>query len=86
MAGQIDMGQLLADQLVKAAKLVEEQLDVELNKLDNMDEDEMESLVGLSTRYDKISLKLLFYNIKHQSAFNEWTFNDWPLCRKVWKQ
>ena len=32
MAGQMDMGQLLADQLVKAAKLVEEQLDVELNK------------------------------------------------------
>jgi hypothetical protein len=30
---------------VKAAKVVEEQLDAELNKLDNMDEDEMEALV-----------------------------------------
>lgn len=47
MAGSVDMGQLLADQLVKAAKVVEEQLDAELNKLDNMDEDEMEALVRL---------------------------------------
>jgi hypothetical protein len=31
---------------VKAAKVVEEQLDAELNKLDNMDEDEMEALVS----------------------------------------
>ena len=47
MAGSVDMGQLLADQLVKAAKVVEEQLDAQLNKLDNMDEDEMEALVRL---------------------------------------
>ena len=47
MAGPgMDVGQLLADQLVKAAKVVEEQLDAELNKLDNMDEDDMESLVS----------------------------------------
>ena len=48
MAG-MDMGQLLADQLVKAAKVVEEQLDAELNKLENMDEDEMEALVLISS-------------------------------------
>ncbi len=45
-SGGMDVGQLLADQLVKAAKVVEEQLDAELNKLDNMDEDEMEALVS----------------------------------------
>ncbi len=40
----MDMGQILAEQLVQAAKVVEEKLDAEINKLENMDEDEMEAL------------------------------------------
>ena len=43
-AGGMDMGQILAEQLVQAAKVVEEKLDAEINKLENMDEDEMEAL------------------------------------------
>ena len=40
----MDMGQLLADQLMQAAKVVEEQLDAEINKLENLDEVELETL------------------------------------------
>jgi len=47
----MDVGQLLADQLMQAAKVVEEQLDAELNKLEHMDEDEMEALVIILTRH-----------------------------------
>ena len=47
--GGMDVGQLLADQLMQAAKVVEEQLDAELNKLEHMDEDEMEALVSVLT-------------------------------------
>lgn len=43
-AGVPDMGQILSDQLVKAAKIMEEQLDSEIEKLQNMDEDDMEAL------------------------------------------
>ncbi len=43
-AGGMDMGQILAEQLVQAAKVVEEKLDAEINKLENMDEDEMEAI------------------------------------------
>ena len=49
--GGMDVGQLLADQLMQAAKVVEEQLDAELNKLEHMDEDEMEALVIILTRH-----------------------------------
>jgi hypothetical protein len=48
--GGMDVGQLLADQLMQAAKVVEEQLDAELNKLEHMDEDEMEALVIILIR------------------------------------
>jgi hypothetical protein len=47
----MDVGQLLADQLMQAAKVVEEQLDAELNKLEHMDEDEMEALVIILVRH-----------------------------------
>ena len=46
----MDVGQLLADQLMQAAKVIEEQLDAELNKLEHMDEDEMEALVIILIR------------------------------------
>ena len=44
MAQQVDVGQILADQMLQAAKVVEEQLDAEMDKLDKMDEDDLEAL------------------------------------------
>jgi len=65
MAGPgMDVGQLLADQLVKAAQVVEEQLDAEINKLEHMDEDEMEALVIIHRAYIK-ALALVLIVITH---------------------
>jgi len=44
MAGAPDMGQLMADQLMKAAQIVEEQVDTEIERLEKMDGDELEVL------------------------------------------
>lgn len=44
MAAPVNMGELMAGQLMKAAQVVEEQLDAEIEKLDKMDEDELEVL------------------------------------------
>ncbi len=43
-AAPVDVGELMAGQLMKAAQVVEEQLDAEINRLENMDEDELEVL------------------------------------------
>jgi len=42
MAGQVDMGAILGEQLLNAAKMMEEQVDQEIANLDKMDEDELE--------------------------------------------
>ena len=41
---QLDMGALLANQMLQAAKVVEDQIDQEMDKLDKMDEDSLEAL------------------------------------------
>ena len=43
-AQQAAMGELMATQLVKAAQVVEEQLDAEIERLEKMDEDDLEAL------------------------------------------
>jgi len=43
MAGA-NVGDVLADQLVKAAQIVEEQLDAEIDRLEKMDDDDLEAL------------------------------------------
>jgi len=42
MAGQVDMGAILGEQLLNAAKMMEEQVDQEIANLEKMDEDELE--------------------------------------------
>ena len=42
MAGQMDMGAILGEQLLNAAKMMEEQVDQEIANLEKMDEDELE--------------------------------------------
>jgi hypothetical protein len=42
MAGQADMGQILGQQLLQAAQVMEEQVDDEISKLERLDEDELE--------------------------------------------
>ena len=43
-ANQAAMGDLMANQLIKAAQVVEEQLDAEIERMEKMDEDDLESL------------------------------------------
>lgn len=43
-AGQVDLSEQLGEQLMKAATLVEEQLDQELQRLEKLDEDELERI------------------------------------------
>ena len=40
----LDMGQLVAGQLMQAAAVVEEQIDAEIEKLEKMDDDDLEAL------------------------------------------
>ena len=42
MAGQMDVGAILGEQLLNAAKIMEEQVDKEIADLDKLDEDELE--------------------------------------------
>jgi len=42
MAGQMDMGAILGEQLLNTAKMMEEQVDQEIANLERMDEDELE--------------------------------------------
>ena len=42
MAGQVDVGAILGEQLLNAAKIMEEQVDQEIANLEKMDEDELE--------------------------------------------
>lgn len=44
MAGPIDVGEVMATQLMNAAKIVEEQIDEEINRLEKLDEDDLEVL------------------------------------------
>ena len=44
MAGQMDVGAILGEQLLNAAKMMEEQVDQEIASLENMDEDDLEVL------------------------------------------
>jgi hypothetical protein len=43
MAG-VDMGSLIADQMLQAAKVVEEQIDQEMERMDKLGEDDLEAL------------------------------------------
>ena len=43
-ANQAAMGELMATQLIKAAQVVEEQLDAEIERMEKMDEDDLEAL------------------------------------------
>ena len=44
MAGQMDVGAILGEQLLNAAKIMEEQVDQEIANLEKMDEDDIEVL------------------------------------------
>jgi len=44
MAGQMDVGAILGEQLLNAAKMMEEQVDQEIASLEKMDEDDLEVL------------------------------------------
>ena len=45
MAGQMEqMGAILGQQLMKTAEIMEDQVDAEMRKLENMDEDDLEVL------------------------------------------
>jgi hypothetical protein len=45
MAGsQLDMGALLGEQLMTAARIMEEQVDDEIKALERMDEDDLEAI------------------------------------------
>jgi len=44
MAGQMDVGAILGEQLLNAAKMMEEQVDQEIANLEKMDEDDLEVL------------------------------------------
>ena len=44
MAGQVDMGAILGEQLLNAARIMEEQVDQEIANLEKMDEDELEAI------------------------------------------
>ena len=44
MAGQLDMGAILGEQLLNAAKIMEEQVDQEIKDLEKLDEDDLEAI------------------------------------------
>ena len=44
MAGQMDMGAILGEQLLNAAKIMEEQVDQEIKDLEKLDEDDLEAI------------------------------------------
>ena len=44
MAGQMDVGAILGEQLLNAAKIMEEQVDQEIANLEKLDEDDLEVL------------------------------------------
>ena len=47
MPGGVDMGAILSDQLMKAAAVVEDQIDAEMAKMEKLpDEDELEVRIG----------------------------------------
>jgi len=62
MAGQVDMGAILGQQLIQAAQVMEEQVDDEIAKLERMDEDELEMLKQRRVEAMK----------KHQEKKAEW--------------
>ena len=42
--GQVDMGAILGEQLLNAAKIMEEQVDQEIKDLEKLDEDDLEAI------------------------------------------
>ena len=55
MAGQMDMGAILGEQLLNAAKIMEEQVDQEIKDLEKLDEDDLEAI-----RRRKLGIIFLF--------------------------
>ena len=64
MAGQMDMGAILGEQLLNAAKMMEEQVDQEIASLENMDEDDLEVLRRRRMGRQTSSLSCLI-NVEH---------------------
>ena len=64
MAGQMDMGAILGEQLLNAAKVMEEQVDQQIANLDNMDEDELEVIkrrrIGKNYFFEIMGVTVLF--------------------------
>ena len=44
MAGNVDIGAVLGEHLLQAAKIMEEQVDDEIKQLERMDEDDLEAI------------------------------------------
>jgi hypothetical protein len=44
MAGNVDMGAVLGQQLLQVAQVMEEQVDNEIRQLERMDEDDLEAI------------------------------------------
>lgn len=66
MAGQLDMGAILGEQLLNAAKIMEEQVEQEIKDLENLDEDDLEAirrrkLGNLTFLFDFRSIHLVIF-------------------------
>ena len=66
MAGQVDMGAILGEQLLNAAKVMEEQVDQEIANLEKMDEDELEVI-----KRRRIGKKVDILSVCHFFAFRD---------------
>ena len=60
----MDMGAILGEQLLNAAKMMEEQVDQEIASLENMDEDDLEVLRRRRMGRQTSSLSCLI-NVEH---------------------
>ena len=79
MAGQMDMGAILGEQLLNAAKVMEEQVDQQIANLDNMDEDELEVIkrrrIGKKSFFcNHVCYRFVFVEMmkKHQEKKADW--------------
>ena len=74
MAGQMDMGAILGEQLLNAAKIMEEQVDQEIKDLEKLDEDDLEAIrrrkLGESY-FSWLNNGLLFYRHDEKDAGKE---------------
>ena len=75
MAGQLDMGAILGEQLLNAAKIMEEQVEQEIKDLENLDEDDLEAIrrrkLGILTVYEKSFSSHYLYRYDEKDAGKE---------------